>query len=86
MKPSFVFTSDYDSYDPRFSIIHEVVHGGLYIFVFIFTGFMAIARFIFMGSWVFYEFHSRIHGTIHRPQKFIFMNFGEYAMNYSQIS
>ena len=69
-----------------FSMIHEVVHGGLYIFVFIFTGFMAIARFIFMGSWVFYEFHVRIHGTIRRPQKFIFMNFVEYAMNYSQIS
>ena len=50
MKPSFVFTSDYDSYELIFSMIHEVVHGGLYIFVFIFTGFMAIARFIFMGS------------------------------------
>ena len=50
MKPSFVFTSDYGSYEPIFSMIHEVVHGGLYIFVFIFTGFMAIARFIFMGS------------------------------------
>ena len=50
MKPSFVFTSDYDSFEPIFSMIHEVVHGGLYIFVFIFTGFMAIARFISMGS------------------------------------
>ena len=49
MERSFVFPSDYDSYEPIFGMIHEVVRGGLYIFIFIFTEFMATARFIFMG-------------------------------------